>query len=93
MSAAVLKLKPQPALLASLLDAITKLGADELGQVAQSAIDRMDALSPDPDLEGEHSEDELSTCLQLASGHGAGCNISDPDYAVDDKPCDEEEGV
>lgn len=40
------------------------------------------------DPSGQYDEDDY-TAARLP-GYGPGCNISDPDYAVDDRGCDEE---
>lgn len=96
MTVIALKASQQSALLAAVLDSIPRLARKQLAEVAQTAIDYMDDIDPDPDFEGEHSEDEISTLLALArNSGGAGCIVSDPDSAVDDKPCDEntEDGI
>jgi len=58
----------------------------------QRAIDALDDIDGDPDLEpngdeldGSLGEDDF--CLHNALP-GPGCPISDPDSAVDDRPCD-----
>ena len=46
------------------------------------AIDLLDAMDGDPDLEGECSEDEVSRCTDIGrpvDGDGPGCDIGDAD--------------
>lgn len=68
---------------------------DQLAGFIAVALDLLDTLDGDPDVElngdeadGSLGEDDFSP--QGAPGEpGPGCPLSDPDYAVDDKPCDE----
>lgn len=69
---------------AAMLTALPALRRAELGQLAQHAIDRMDRIDGDPDLEwcGDefdtgNSEDEQLTDHALLPA-GPGCPISDP---------------
>lgn len=58
---------------------IPSLPRARLERLAQQIIDRLDVMDGDPDLEGEHSEDELSTGLAMGSTDaGPGCPFSDP---------------
>ena len=59
------------------------------------ALDLMDLDDGDPDLEvngdeldGTNAEDEVGN-NHFNYGLGPGCPISDPDSAVDDRPCDD----
>ena len=73
----------------------------DLASFITVAIDLLDAAEPDPDLEdddpaGQCSEDEISCAGQNGrppKGDGPGCEISDPDSAVDDNPCDGDEDL
>lgn len=51
-------------------------------------IARLDALDGDPDLEETGIEDDFSPHPPGILS-GAGCPISDPDEAIDDRPCDD----
>lgn len=60
-------------------------------------IAAIDIAEPDPDdeLTGDESdtnnaEDELLTALAAEFNSGPGCDIGDPDSAVDDRACDPE---
>jgi hypothetical protein len=60
------------------------------------AISLLDVLDGDADLEpsgdeldGTNAEDEIGNNHLNHTDPGAGCKISDPDSAVDDRPCDE----
>lgn len=84
---------PSPALLET---AIRRLSRNDLADLCEQLIDRLDALDPDPDLElngdeldGTGAEDDF--CDQNAPIHlqGPGCPLADPDLAADDIPCDE----
>lgn len=68
---------------ATLLLAMPTLRRDELGRIAERAIDRMDGMEPDPDLEddgdtedGNGAEDDGCAYFALL-GDGPGCPISD----------------
>lgn len=73
-----------------LSQAIHHLTRAELEDLAQSLIDHMDGIDPDPDLEdddpsGQCDEDELNTGSRLFVQHGRiqqgpGCVISDDDF-------------
>lgn len=70
--------------LSLLSQAIHRLSRAELEDLAQSLIDHMDAIDPDPDLEdddpaGQSDEDEINTCLHLLADRTAGCLLSDDD--------------
>jgi hypothetical protein len=55
------------------------------------AIGLLDVMDGDPEAEPSFSEDDAVLPPWWSDGHrgnGAGCEISDPDYAVDDLPCD-----
>ena len=66
-----------------LLDsAIRRLSRDELADLCEQLIDRLDAMDPDPDFEddgdeqdGNWAEDDFA---QLRLIMGAGCPLSDP---------------
>jgi hypothetical protein len=63
-----------------------------LEALTEALIGHLDALDVDPDLEGEWSEDEISsipTWVGIALRDGPGCPIADPDMAADDEACDE----
>lgn len=72
-----------------LSQAIHRLTRAELEDLAQSLIDHMDAIDPDPDAEdddpaGQCDEDELNTGSGLFIQHGqiqagAGCSINGDD--------------
>lgn len=74
-----------------------------LKALAACCIERLDEIDGDPDLEvngdeldGTASEDDplfRDEDHTRAQGYGAGCPIADPDCAVDDMPCDPDEGV
>lgn len=56
------------------------------------AIDLLDLADGDPDSENAtDAEDEGITPAALAFTDGPGCMVSDPDYAVDDHPCDNDD--
>ncbi|MBR0551745.1 hypothetical protein [Stakelama marina] len=63
----------------------------------EALIELRNALDGDPDLEETDAEDahDLSPMARRYADRGAGCPISDPDCAVDDRPCDplQEDGV
>lgn len=62
-------------------------------EIAIGLLDMTDGdadLEPNGDLEGECSEEGVTTSLALAHHSGPGCPISDCDTAVDDEPCDPE---
>ncbi|MEL6530307.1 MAG: hypothetical protein AAFQ27_10110 [Pseudomonadota bacterium] len=75
-------------------------GRDTLEIVMQVAIDVLDAIDGDADLEdsdedGQCSEEEISIAAEawgsgIRHAGGPGCAISDPDSAVDDFRCDRE---
>ncbi|MEM1051150.1 MAG: hypothetical protein AAGI28_03560 [Pseudomonadota bacterium] len=87
MSAVALKRPAQSRLLFNNSDCLRSLTREELERLAEKTIDRMDDMDPDPDFEGQWDEDAASL-YDEALPDGAGCSISDPDFAVDDKPCD-----
>lgn len=80
---------PQHALpLALLAQAIPMLSRHELESLTERLIDRLDDMTPDPDLEeddpcGQCDEDGINTHFQAFQMHGLnfdgpGCSISDP---------------
>ncbi|MDT9598540.1 hypothetical protein [Sphingosinicella rhizophila] len=60
-----------------------------LTRLVTRAIDRLDEIDGDPDLEltGEENEPDFSKPLE---GYGPGCPISEPDLGIEDMPQDEE---
>lgn len=77
--------------------AIRGLSRNELADLCEQLIDRLDLMDPDPDLEwngdeldGNNSEEDHGVCGTGRSGlwGHAGCPIADPDEAVDDRGCD-----
>lgn len=87
-------LRPLP--LSLLSQAIPMLTRDELEDVIERLIDRLDCLDPDADIEANGDELDASAGEDdyLTGSEGAvcypGCPISDPDTAADDLPCDED---
>ncbi len=72
-----------------LSQAIHRLTRAELEDLAQSLIDHMDAIDPDPDAEdddpaGQLDEDGVNTAFHVLAQVGAGCTISDEDFGADD---------
>lgn len=73
--------------------AIAHLHRDQLADLIAAAIDLLDAIEPDSDLEpngdeldGDHdAEDEFT----LHAPQGPGCPLADPDMAVDDEAIDD----
>jgi hypothetical protein len=75
---------------------LSRYGRPEIESFVAVAIDLLDLLDPDPDLEdgdeaGQCDEDEVSTNLSAACGGGPGCLISDEDAEHDGR--EEELGV
>lgn len=70
---------------------LSRYRREEIEGFIEIAIGLLDMADGDADLEGAHNEDELSTAFFLVDQtDGPGCKISDPDFAVDDQPCDAE---
>lgn len=79
---------------APLMRMLARFDRPKVEAFAEISIALLDLIDGDPDAEEDDdpaqcSEDEISTNLSVLSG-APGCEISDPDYAVDDKPCDED---
>ena len=76
---------------------LSRFDRDQLHGFIAVAIDLADAMDGDSDteangdeLDGNASEEDF----MYHGGDGPGCPIADPDYAVDDLPCDaHDEGV
>lgn len=88
-------LTPGMAPAAPLMRMLARFDRPKVEAFAEISIALLDMIDGDPDREdededGQCSEDEISTNLRVLSSGGPGCEISDPDYAVDDKPCDED---
>jgi hypothetical protein len=73
------------------------IGAEEAPRrtvewIIEQLIESLDTTDGDPDLEETDAEDSfvLSPIAKLYADDGPGCPIADPDYAVDDRPCDAE---
>ena len=83
------KIPPAP-----VLAILSRYRREQIEGFISVAIDLLDLADGDPDLEpngdleGECSEDGISTCFALAYHSGPGCPISDSNAAVDDLPCD-----
>lgn len=62
-------------------------------RVIQRAIDALDEIDGDADFESVGLEDdfEIAAWQLTAASYAAGCLVSDPDEAVDDRPCDAHE--
>lgn len=69
-----------------ILDTIPSLPRPLLARMVARMIDRLDQIDGDPDLEGQHDEDHLTTAFFLVDRGGPGCPIADP-YGQ----CDEDE--
>lgn len=79
---------PNPALLES---AIRRLSRDALADLCEQLIDRLDQIDGDSDFEETDAEDSFALPPRARRrARGAGCIISDPDEAVDDKGCDQD---
>ena len=73
---------------------LARFEREQLAGFIAVALDLLDTLDGPEDAEdddpcGQCDEDEINTDLERACTGSPGCEISDPDYAVDDKPCDE----
>lgn len=91
-------LSPGMAPAAPLMRMLARFDRPKVEAFAEISIALLDLIDGDPDLEDSHedgqcSEDEISTNLHAQWGGGPGCEISDPDSAVDDGGCDPDEGV
>jgi len=80
--------------LSLIAQAIPRLSRHDLEALTERLIDHLDAFDGDPDFEEIDAEDSF-----VLSGHatgcgstGPGCEICDPDEAVDDKGCDDING-
>jgi hypothetical protein len=67
-----------------------------IAAAVEELIDTLDVIGGDPDVEpngdeldGSNAEDEIGNHHCNNADVGAGCPISDPDSAVDDRPCDD----
>lgn len=59
---------------------------EAIGCAVEALIDLLDAIDGDPDLENASDlEDDFGLTAFAADGIGPGCNISDPDFGVDDE--------
>ncbi|MFT4055208.1 MAG: hypothetical protein QM681_11940 [Novosphingobium sp.] len=71
-------------------------GATPMGHTPWGGIshedDEDDDAAEEDDPSGQCDEDGVNTVLGALRGDGPGCEISDPDQAVDDVGCDEEGG-
>lgn len=61
-----------------------------LADTIERLLAELDARDGDPDLEETDAEDSFVLSWYANGERGPGCRISDPDYAVDDLPCDAE---
>lgn len=72
--------------------AVLQLPRDDMERLAQSLIDRLDAMDGDADDEdddpaeeddhaGQCDEDGINTALHVLAQIGAGCVVSDDDFA------------
>ena len=73
---------------------LARFERDQLAGFIAVALDLLDTLDGPEDAEdddpcGQCDEDGINTDFERVGSGSPGCNISDPDYAVDDKPCDE----
>jgi len=75
---------------------LSRHSATEIAEAVDVLVDVLDLLGGDPDIEpngdeldGTNAEDEIGNNHLSHTDPGAGCPISDPDSAVDDRPCDE----
>ena len=80
---------PPPAVMAIL----SRFDRDQLHGFIAVALELVDTLDGDPDLEdsdedGQCSEDEISTNLHAQWGEGAGCGIGDPGEQDDHGGCE-----
>lgn len=88
------------------LSVIPSLPRPLLARLVERAMERLDEIDGDPDVElngdeldGTCAEDEAGAELYARPFSGPGCPISDPDFGIDDVPHDDigeaelEEGV
>ena len=73
---------------------LARFERDQLAGFIAVALDLLDTLDGPEDAEdddpcGQCDEDGINTDLERACTGSPGCDISDPDYAVDDQRCDE----
>ena len=87
---------PAPIDLGPILVALARAPRSALERLIDEAIDRLDLLDGDTDVEmngderdGNNAEDDFWPHSTFMSGPG--CPIADPDLAVDDERCDCEE--
>ena len=76
---------PSPAMLES---AIRRLSRDELANLCEQLIDRLDALDPDPDYEETDAEDGFCLSGRALAQTGPGCAVSDPNEDADSDYCE-----
>lgn len=83
-----------PSALPALTAMLSRYDRAALEDIVSAAIEVMDLMDGDADLEpngdeldGSMGEDDF--CNHNAYMAGSGCPISDPDLAVDDGPCDD----
>lgn len=70
---------------APILAILSRYSRHEIEGFIAVAIDLLDLADGDPDLEGAHDEDEISTAFFLVPQRaGPGCLWSDPDQSVED---------
>lgn len=80
--------------LSAVARALAGFSRDQLGSAVEVMIALMDIADDDPDAEedddsGQSTEDEISYGDAQFGRRGPGCEISDPDSAVDDRECDD----
>lgn len=81
----------RPLPLALIGQAIPMLSRHELASLAERLVDALDDADGDSDFEETDAEDSFALSARARRrARGAGCNIADPDEAVDDKGCDQD---
>lgn len=71
---------------------LERFNREELGNTVEVLVALLDIWDGDPDEEdGQFSEDEPAAHFERLSGGGPGCPAADPDMAVDDEGCDDNE--
>jgi hypothetical protein len=69
---------------APLLLVLSRYRREDIEAFIAISIDLLDLADGDPDREGAHDEDEISTSFFLVGRSGPGCAIADPDQSVED---------
>lgn len=85
-------LTPGMAPAAPLMRMLGQFDRAKIEAFAEISVALLDLMDGDPDMEdATDAEDEGLTPAALAYTDGPGCIIADPDYAVDDQPCDNDD--